>query len=412
MISSHRAVLHLLLSSIGSRAAIEHPCEVPLYNDLAYQRYNINIAIGTPPQPFSLLFDTASTDVWVPQANSTGCASNCPPGFDFNLTASSSTVATGIPFDARYGLTPDLAVIGHYYNDTVFISGLPSTTNATFAIGNLPELLFMQGNRGIFGVGTHYSESVYSSPTSPYRGNVNATYTPLWERIATASPGKKRKFSVWLNAQGASTGTLRFGGEDPTKYKGELAPVPVNLDSKGGLREWNINLTSVTRSYSGIMSQVLWKHLTPANYNVAFTLDTGSPNMYVPTPVYNAIVEDLNATEIINGAPYVPCSFRHPSTGSLNFSFSSHSSPSSPKAEISVPYEEVVYPPGLPVTVPPAKDRAGQKMCYFGVVPNDGPVRLLGATFLRSAYVVFDAEEKEIRMAQAKWDNLGERVEL
>jgi hypothetical protein len=43
------------------------------------------------------------------------------------------------------------------------------------------------------------------------------------------------------------------------------------------------------------------------------------------------------------------------------------------------------------------------EMCYFGMVPGDGPVRLLGASFLRSAYLVFDAEDLVVKMAQAKW---------
>ncbi|KAJ4313093.1 hypothetical protein N0V94_007127 [Neodidymelliopsis sp. IMI 364377] len=407
MLPTFRYILTCIFAlpiSINAAALTTLPHEVPLYNDLAYQRYNINIAIGTPPQTFSLLFDTASTDLWVPEANSSGCAPDCPFGFAFDPTASSSITATNIPFDARYGLTPDLAVIGSYYNDSISVSGLPAITDARFAVGDLPKLLFVQGNRGIFGLGSRLSESVYSSPTSPYRGNLNATYTPLWERLALTSPSRKREYSVWLNAQGAKKGSVQFGGEDPSKHIGTLARVPLNLDPKTGLfAEWNINLTSVTRTYAeSPHDKKITKRLTPRNYTVAFTLDTGSPNMYVPTSLYNAIVEDLNATEIMNGAPYVPCSLRSISTGYLDFDFATRTKGRAIK--IRVPYSEIIYPPGLPVTVPPVEDRDGEVMCYFGVVPNDGPVRLLGATFLRSAYVVFDADGLEVRMAQSRWD--------
>ncbi|KAF9691757.1 hypothetical protein EKO04_010325 [Ascochyta lentis] len=399
--------VYLLLNSISTNGAvaIEHPSEVPVYNDLAYQRYNINIAIGTPPQSFSLLFDTGSTDVWVPQANSSGCALNCPPGFDFDPTASSSLVRTNVPFDARYGLTPDLAVIGQYYNDSISVSGLPAIANAQFAVGDLPSLLFVQGNRGIFGLGSRLSESVYLSPTSPHRGNLSSTYTPLWERVALASPSGEKKYSVWLNAQGARKGSVQFGGEDRGKYKGALAKVPLNLDPETGLLSgWNVNLTGVTRISTAASVKAGKKQLTPSNYSVDFTIDSGSPNMYVPTSLYEAIVQGLNATDIINGAPYVPCSLRSQATGFLDFDFSTRTK--GQKAKIRVPLAEIVYPPSFPVTVPPVGDRDGKKMCYFGIVPNDGPVRLLGATFLRSAYIVFDAEHLELRMAQAKWGDL------
>ncbi|KZM26882.1 uncharacterized protein EKO05_0011416 [Ascochyta rabiei] len=378
-----------------------------MYNDLAYQRYNINIAIGTPPQSFSLLFDTGSTDVWVPQANSSGCSPDCPPGFDFDPTASSRLVETNVPFDARYGLTSDLAVIGQYYDESISASGPPALSNAQFAVGDIPSLLFVQGNRGIFGLGSRLSESVYWSRTSPYRGNLSATYTPLWERIALASAKGKRKCSVWLNAQGAKKGSVQFGGEDRRKYQGALAKVLLNVDAETGLSGgWNINLTGVTRiSEPGAGEKQ--KRLTPANYrySVDSTVDSGSPNMYVPPSLYEAIVQGLSTTDIINGAPYLPCSLRTTATVSLDFDFLTRVS--GHVAKLRGLYAEIIYPPGFLVTVPPVDDRNGEKMCYFGIVPNNGPVRLLGATFLRSAYVVFDAERLELRMAQARWSELG-----
>lgn len=63
-------------------------------------------------------------------------------------------------------------------------------------------------------------------------------------------------------------------------------------------------------------------------------------------------------------------------------------------ARIRVLYAKTIYPPGLPVTVPPAEDRLGEKMRYFGVLPIDGPFRLLDATFSGvRACVMYDAEQ-------------------
>jgi hypothetical protein len=380
------------------------PFEVPIYNDLANQRYNISVAFGTPPQTYSLLFDTASTDVWIPKFNSSGCTPACPANFSFDPTTSSTLVETDVPFDARYGLTPDLAVKGLYYNDSISIGGLPTLKNATFAVGDIPKPLFTQGTRGIFGVGTRSSESWYQSPDSPYWQDYDKTYMSLWERLALQSPSAKPQFSVWLNAQDAKSGTVNFGGVDRSKYQGRLIGIPLNLDSgTGDPAGWSVNLTSVVRTSIDDKGKEKTTWLTARGYSIDFTVDSGSPNMYVPTKLYESIVEDLDATEIMNGAPYVPCSLRSAKSGYLDFGFNPGTGHQD--AIIRVPYSDIIYPPGLPVTVPPADDRHGEKLCYFGVVPNDGPVRLLGATFLRSAYVVFDAEEKELKMAQAIWSH-------
>jgi hypothetical protein len=393
--------LWLALTSVFAAKPIQisNPYEIAIINDLANQRYNISIAVGTPPQTYNILFDTGSTDVWVPNVNSSGCAPNCPAGFGFIPSTSSSIVGPTEIYDARYGLTPDLAIRGNYYNDTISVGGLPPLINAPFAVGNLTTPFYTQGMRGIFGLGSRTQESIYNTSGR----NLTKTYQPLWERLALRAPSGTRKYSIWLNSQDAKYGTVQFGGEDATKHEGRLKAVPLNVDENGDFGSWSVNLTSVTRSVrvNGQGKEVKTK-LTPANYSLDYTVDSGSPNMYVPTTLYNAIVDGLGATEIINMAPYVPCSLRDLSSGYLDFEFATRSKGA--PVSIRVRLDEIVYPPGYPVTLPAVPDRNGEKLCYFGIVPTDGEVRLLGADFMRSAYLVFDVDEKEIRMAQAKWE--------
>lgn len=46
----------------------------------------------------------------------------------------------------------------------------------------------------------------------------------------------------------------------------------------------------------------------------------------------------------------------------------------------------------------------GEEICAFGLEPSDDRDVLLGMTFLRSAYVFFDVDQKKIGLAQAVWD--------
>lgn len=127
-------------------------------------------------------------------------------------------------------------------------------------------------------------------------------------------------FSVWLNGQGAEKGSVLFGEEDPMKYNGKLHGTPLNL-SDGAFVGWTVNLTSVSLVSRSTERVPIKRRLTGTSYNVDYTVDSGSPNMYVPRSLYSSIVEDLNATDIINGAPYVSCSHRSSLRAHLEFEF-------------------------------------------------------------------------------------------
>jgi hypothetical protein len=113
---------------------------LPIYNDLAHQHYLVNITVGTPPNLYTVMFDTGSTDFWLPAWNSSGCAPNpCKPG-TFNPAASETAVDINIPFNVSYGLTPGSGMLGEYYNDSVSLGSaaltrqtvrLPSSTSTS-----------------------------------------------------------------------------------------------------------------------------------------------------------------------------------------------------------------------------------------------------------------------------------------
>ena len=368
--------------------------EFPLYNDLAYQRYLNNVTVGIPPVSFAVTADTGSADLWFPLANSSGCFPNCPPP-TYDPTASSTSVDLGYPFNATYGLTPDLQVTGEYYNDTVHL-GSAVIHQMTVATGNIPPEIYEAGIHGLMGLGSRFGEAVHNNPSSPGSGKVS--FPTIYDQLKTLGYIKKRLFSIWLNDIAASTGSILFGGIDHSKYTGKLQKVPIVL-SRGVFTGWAVNLASIS-----LINSNGTQDLSSTGFPIEVVLDSGSPNMYLPTVVADAVASDLNATTD-QGTPYVPCSFRQ-AEGSLHFGFGNGSAP-----KFEVPYSELIYPFGLPakagnITAP---DRT--PLCYLGLLGTPGPIFLLGDTFIRSLYVVYDADELEMSFAPVKQRAKKERIQ-
>ncbi|KAL5411729.1 hypothetical protein PMIN04_010155 [Paraphaeosphaeria minitans] len=243
----------------------------------------------------------------------------------WNPNASSTAVDIHAVFNASYGLTPDIIMFGEFYNDTIGIGSV----------------------------------------------------TP-----------RSALFSVWLNHQNAKEGTLLFGSVDKSKAHGGLKSAPltsvVQTPNGNDFTEWSVNLASLTRRAGQAGSE---EPLLRTTQNAI--LDTGSPNMYVPQYLYDALAAPLNVTL---------CS----SPDSLHFTFAGKDGSDGP--QIRVLYSEIIYLFGMPANPGEVRSEDGTELCYLGVLSNNGSgIVLLGNTFIGSAYVVYDADDLELRMAQSRW---------
>ncbi len=95
------------------------------------------IGIGTPPQPFNVIFDTGSANLWVPSAHcnidAAGAACGRLGKHKYNSTGSSTYTHVGRPFHIRYGsgvlqgflsqddvaLGPDLVAHGQIFTEAL-----------------------------------------------------------------------------------------------------------------------------------------------------------------------------------------------------------------------------------------------------------------------------------------------------
>lgn len=76
----------------------------PLENQQSGTSYTIDIEIGTPPQPVTLIIDTGSSELWVnPTCETSGQPEYCESFSQFDYTASSSINDTGYSNVLAYG---------------------------------------------------------------------------------------------------------------------------------------------------------------------------------------------------------------------------------------------------------------------------------------------------------------------
>jgi hypothetical protein len=118
----------------------------------------------------------------------------------------------------------------------------------------------------------------------------------------------------------------------------------------------------------------------------------------LPRALFDPIADYFGATQLFGGTYKVFCD----SNVAGEFLWFQFGGPDG--ALIYIPLDEMIVP--IPATW---KTRRDEDICLFGLAPaedsdvSNGTV-VLGETFLRSAYVVFDLENKKINLANAKWD--------
>jgi hypothetical protein len=107
-----------------------------------------------------------------------------------------------------------------------------------------------------------------------------------------------------------------------------------------------------------------------------------------------AIYEVVGAQYDSNtGVAYVDCSLAD-NTTTLDYTFSSPT--------ISVTMGELVIPISTGGGTPKFPD--GVAACLFGIAPAGSSISVLGDTFIRSAYIVYDLSNNEISIAQTDFN--------
>lgn len=201
---------------------------------------------------------------------------------------------------------------------------------------------------------------------------------------------KSSAYSLWLNDLDANTGSILFGGVNTKKYHGTLETLPIQK-AGGVYSEFVIALTSVFLSNSSGTT-----NYTSSALPAAVLLDSGSSLTYLPDVIVEGIFNDLEVSyDSSSGVGYMPCSS---SSQNVNISYT-FSSPT-----INVALSELLLDIG------DYYYNDGERACAFGIVPAGESMSVLGDTFLRSAYVVYDLANNEISLANTNFNSTDNNV--
>ncbi|KAI1261974.1 eukaryotic aspartyl protease [Xylariaceae sp. FL1019] len=333
--------------------------------------YYINTTIGTPAQSLRLQIDTGSSDLWVNTPASNECSASgspCASTGTYSANDSSTYEYVGSWFNISY--VDGSSAGGDYVKDTVTV-GSTTLDQLQFGIGYTSST-----SQGILGIG-------YPSNEVQVGRAGKSAYNNLPAALVSAGSISRNAYSLWLNDLDSSNGSILFGGIDAARYTGSLSTLPIQKYDDA-YSEFLLTLTDVSFGNKSIASDEA----------LAVLLDSGSSLTYLPDSWTQTIFNQVDAQyDSSSGVAYVVCSLRD-SEQALKFTFSSPS--------ITVSMDELVI--DVTANGEPLKFSDGQDACLFGIAPAGSSTSVLGDTFLRSAYVVYDIENNQISLAQTNFN--------
>jgi cathepsin D len=331
--------------------------EEPLDNYLDAQYYG-PIELGTPGQTFNVIFDTGSSNLWVPSATCPIWELACRFHNRYDSSESSTYKPNGTEFEIHYGSG---SMSGFLSSDTCCMAGV-CVTDQTFAEANHePGLAFIAARfDGILGMGF---------PQISVLG-----VTPVFNNMVDQGLVEAPIFSFWLNRDPDQDlgGELILGGSDPLFYTGNMTYIPVQREGY-----WEVAM-------DGMM---LGENTVGCDGGCTAIVDTGSSLMVGPTAETNAINKMIGGVELL------------PGTG--QFQIICSEIPDLPDIDLVLAGKKFTLTGKdyvLQIT------QLGQTQCISGFMGMDlpmGPWWILGDVFIGKYYSEFDMGNSRVGLATA-----------
>ncbi|KAK4193264.1 mitochondrial elongation factor g 1-like protein [Podospora australis] len=353
--------------------------EEVITNEEARGGYFATCRLGTPSQDLSLQLDTGSSDIWVPDSSAKV----------FNPSRSSTFDVVGQDeFDINY--VDGSSATGDYFTD-VFEIGGATLQNMTMGLGIKTDIAY-----GLVGVGYALNEAIVGTTQSASSVYPNLPVNMVKEKLINTVA-----YSLWLNDLDSSSGNILFGGIDTRKYKGDLLRINIIPTSQGLYTSFNVPMTGL-QAVSSSGTDVL----TSESFPIPVVLDSGTTLSYLPTDLARQVWKEVGALYSPEfQLAVIPCDMQN-SQGYFSFGFAG---PSGPRINVSM-NELVLDLTSGPAPVFTTGPYKGMDACEFGIQNFSSAPYLLGDTFLRSAYVVYDLVNNQIGIAETDFNSTESNI--
>lgn len=327
----------------------------PLSN-YANAQYYTDISLGTPEQNFKVILDTGSSNLWVPGVKCGSLSCFLHPKYDSG--ASSTFKPNGTEFAIQYGTG---AVSGYISKDTLKIGELEILGQDFGEATSEPGLTFAFAKfDGILGLGYD---------TIAVDGVVPPIYNAIDQGLL-----KKPLFSFYMgnNTQGdedtITGGVATFGGIDSDHYDGEITWLPIRRKAY-----WEVTFDGIGLGDEYALLE-----------NHGIIADTGTSLITLPSELAEMINTEIGAKKGWSGQYSIDCDSRASlpdvtfTLGGVNFTLDAYD-----------------YTLDL------------QGSCISAFTPMDmpapiGPLAILGDSFLRKYYSIYDVGNDALGLAIAK----------
>jgi len=323
---------------------------VPVHNFENAQYYG-PISMGSNGQQLNVVFDTGSSNLWVPSTNCSSCGSH--PRYDH--TKSTTYKPNGEIFKIMYGSGP---VSGVLSEDSVTVGSMKVKSQTFAEVDNTS------------GLGLAYSVGKFDGILGLAFQSISVdNVTTVFQNMVSQGLVSKPEFGFYLSPTSGADGELTFGGADPNHYSGSLNYVPLTSETY-----WETKLDSMTLGGASV---------TTSNKAV---LDSGTSIMAGPSADVKALAAKVGAKPFfLNPKEYtIDCS-KISSLPTLEITMGGN--------KFSLEGKDYVINAGV--------------TCLFGFTGIDipaprGPLWIMGDVFMRKYYTVFDYGNKRLGFALAK----------
>ncbi len=341
-----------------------------------YYSYYADVQVGTPAQTIRVLVDTGSSDLWFPTSDNPHCPEGTATPIDNGDPDTDYCLATAL-FDTGASSTwePNYNVPALYisYVDKGYARGTWGTDTLSWGDVTINEMYLAAANDStkpaLLGIGLVGGES-----TTWYHRRQAYEYANFPVRLQTDGYIAKTAYSLYMAEDPHTTDgdvdvTLLFGGVDNAKYSGSLATFPIVSSV-----DLAINLTGIEISVSG-------QTTTASTSEFKAVLDSGTTYQWLPTAAVNNLAQSLGSDMSTDqwGFYIVPCDYDQ--NDYISYIFGSK--------RINVPVSDVVL--------------NYNSQCTLRIHGSDTVRPFLGDSFLINTYVLYNIDDNEISIAQARY---------